>query len=47
MNLVLKMMHTIATHHPAVSAEANLRKQVKSQRDGRSQNIFEIPERVI
>ena len=38
MNSVLKVMRSTNIHHPAISVEANLRKQVKSQRDGRSQN---------
>jgi len=29
----------MTTHHSPVSAEANLRKQVKPQRGGRSQNF--------
>jgi len=38
MSLVLKVMRSTNIHHPAILAKANLRTQVKSQRDGRNQN---------
>ncbi len=42
MNLILITMSDAKLHHLAISAKANLRKQVKPQRGGRSQNLFEI-----
>ena len=34
------MIFNIGIRRPAISVEANLLQQVKSRRDGRSQNIF-------
>ena len=38
MTLILATMNTASFHHSSVSAEANLRKQVKPQRGGRNQS---------
>jgi len=38
MNLVLGRLGNSDIHQSSISVQANLRKQVKSQRDGRSQN---------
>jgi hypothetical protein len=38
MSLILCLVGYLDIHHPEISVQANLRRQVKSQRDGRSQN---------